>query len=443
MADNIIFRPIHYLGSKLRMLECIQREVDRLDPENGIVCDLFSGSGTVSSFLNKSREVISVDVQEYSKVLCMALTEDFSNVNPEKLFLDILESNHTKKLYNCFWDLINYEDFSINLAKKENIESLYEIIENGSLIKYEYESNYDLSENFESVLKQTFINLNQQRFNNNKAMVTKYFGGLYFSYKQAVFIDAVLEFANNTNSKEIHDLLLGALLSTVSDIVNTVGKQFAQPLKVIDRNGNLKKSLKKKIISDRTVDIKETFKKWVFQYQKNEVSNNSFEFIQGDCVEVLKSLKNKKISVIYADPPYTRYHYSRYYHVLETICLRDNPRISHTNNNDSSLSRAIYRSDRYQSSFCIKTKAEKAFENLFRAASEISAPLILSYSPFDENKAITPRLQTIDQLIELGKKYYSDVEIVSPGKFIHTKLNKVEKTLNSNDEAELLLIFKN
>ncbi len=84
-----------------------------------------------------------------------------------------------------------------------------------------------------------------------------------------------------------------------------------------------------------------------------------------------------------------------------------------------------------------------AFENLFKVASEISAPLILSYSPFDENKAITPRLQTIDQLIELGKKYYLDVEIVSPGKFIHTKLNKVEKTINSNDEAELLLIFKN
>ena len=29
---------------------------------------------------------------------------------------------------------------------------------------------------------------------------------------------------------------------------------------------------------------------------------------------------------VYADPPYTRDHYSRFYHVLETLALRDDPR---------------------------------------------------------------------------------------------------------------------
>ena len=38
-------------------------------------------------------------------------------------------------------------------------------------------------------------------------------------------------------------------------------------------------------------------------------------------------MKNK---IVYADPPYTRDHYSRFYHVLETISLFDSPIVSKT-----------------------------------------------------------------------------------------------------------------
>ena len=51
--DSKGFRPIHYLGSKLRLLPEIERLVDELDPSKGRVCDLFSGSGTVSYFLSR------------------------------------------------------------------------------------------------------------------------------------------------------------------------------------------------------------------------------------------------------------------------------------------------------------------------------------------------------------------------------------------------------
>ena len=54
---------------------------------------------------------------------------------------------------------------------------------------------------------------------------------------------------------EYKDICLAALLSSVSDIVNTVGKQFAQPLKMRDSQGNLKAGLIKKIQKDRSVDV--------------------------------------------------------------------------------------------------------------------------------------------------------------------------------------------
>ena len=72
---------------------------------------------------------------------------------------------------------------------------------------------------------------------------------------------------------------------------------------------------------------------------------------------------------MYADPPYTRDHYSRYYHVLETMSLRDNPEVSMTMiraGGSPRVSRGVYRADRYQSPFCIKSQAAGAFEELCR-----------------------------------------------------------------------------
>ena len=57
------FRPIHYLGSKLRILGFLGKTVDELDASRGRVLDLFAGSGTVSSFLGHQRPVTSVDIQ--------------------------------------------------------------------------------------------------------------------------------------------------------------------------------------------------------------------------------------------------------------------------------------------------------------------------------------------------------------------------------------------
>ena len=70
---SFIFRPIHYLGSKLRVLTSIERAIDRLDPSGGPVCDLFSGSATVSRYLSRRRQVSAVDIQEYARVLAEAV----------------------------------------------------------------------------------------------------------------------------------------------------------------------------------------------------------------------------------------------------------------------------------------------------------------------------------------------------------------------------------
>ena len=438
-------RSIHYLGSKLRMLEAIEDALNDVIEKPGAICDLFSGSGTVTKYLLHNFDVISVDIQEYSKVLCEASTSCFDlDIAPHSLIQAIKEHPVTSVLNNIFSSLLSYERKCFASADNGDFKNLYEIIELGSLYILDHESVSEISQEFEEVLKNTLIGLkNSAILSTEDSMISRYYGGLYFSYKQSVDMDCIAHWVFEQEGL-LKTKALAALLSTASDLVNTVGKQFAQPLKVRNSKGELKGSLLTKIQKDRKEDAYAAYEKWLQYYLSIGGAKHQHTAICDDYVSALSNLKSAPLAAIYADPPYTRYHYSRYYHVLETICLRDNPQVSTTfPNGKGGISRAIYRIGRHQSPFCVKSEAEKAFDLLFQKSSELDVPLVLSYSPFDPSKAVTPRLQTIDQLVDKAKQYYSSVTIVSPGEFTHSKLNSSDKNFESNHEAELLIVCKN
>ncbi|MFQ9515808.1 MAG: DNA adenine methylase [Eubacterium sp.] len=443
-SDINAIRPIHYLGSKLRMLDAVKSAVDEVDTSKGCICDLFSGSGTVTNYFLHYRDVISVDIQNYSSVLCEATTNQLNEVvNTDEIITEIINFNSTMCIKQSSKELIEYEEFCISSAINGEIQRLYEIIDNGSIYIYLKGETQGLSDELYNVLNSTCNELKKQGIlMKEDYMITRLFGGLYFSYKQAVDMDCLAGYIFMKNGL-LKTKMLAALLSTASEIVNTVGKQFAQPLKVKNRKGEYKKNLLDKIISDRSLDVFEIYKKWLKYYVELRTGNHTCKTMCVDYREALDALKQEKVSVIYADPPYTRYHYSRYYHVLETICLRDNPEASTTfPNGKGGISRAVYRMERHQSPFCIKSKAEEAFKELFFKVKDINVPLVLSYSPFDKSQAVTPRLQTIDQLVNLAKEYFSEVNIIFPGAFTHSKLNSTDKNFEANHEAELLIVCK-
>ena len=437
------FRPIHYLGSKLRILDTIGEAVNSVCPGDGRICDLFSGSGTVSRYFAQSRPVTAVDIQEYSRVLCSAvLTPVRLPFSGGELVSIIRESKEYSILCHAFEPLLAYERTSTNSAKIGDIEPLYNLIANGSVISAEKGFKVDPPE-LSSAIQCSLQLLAEMGLGNSvDTMVTRYFGGLYFSVEQAICIDATLHYINEqVNDSSVRTSLLAALLSATSEIVNTVGKQFAQPLQVLDKNGKPKRNLLKKILDDRAASFWCSLEEWVNAYSSLEPTPFSqHEVLRLDYYDALKQLQQSDISVVYADPPYTRYHYSRYYHVLETICLRDLPEITPTFVGGTQLSRGIYREGRHQSPFCIRSKAENAFERLFSGVSELGVPFVLSYSPFSESSLATPRLQTIEQLLNKARCYYEDVELISPGHFMHSKLNTVEKNFEAEQEAELLIV---
>lgn len=442
--DNVkSFRPIHYLGSKLRMLDFIAEAVDSVDSSKGIVCDLFSGSGTVSSFLSASRPVVAVDIQEYSRVLNSAILKPAVwNLNSTDFINKCKNSKNFKILSWALEPLVLHEKVCINLALSGKPELLCEMLESGSIIGNELGYVNNVSPEFLKTLTEVQNRLKEKDLHKTvNALTSRYYGGLYFSYEQAIQIDAILEEVSSLR-KEYQDMARAALLSTASDLVNTIGKQFAQPLRPRKADRTPKNNLGNQVHRDRSLDAFDTYNKWLTRYLNIDASEFKCEIYKMDYSKALDVL-DKNIKVIYADPPYTRDHYSRFYHVLETLCLRDNPEISRTLiKGINRLSRGVYREGRHQSPFCIRSLAPQCFENMFRKAKNLNTSLILSYSSYNEEGDSHPRVMTLNQLQSIAQKYYRNIDIVHSDSFSHSKLNSTENNFGKPDKAETLIICR-
>ena len=431
------FRTLNYLGSKLRLLDFIEENVRKVTPNDAGVCDLFAGSGCVSYKLSRLFPVVACDIQHYSKVICDALLQPCTLTKEKaKAFMsDIKDIN--SKLRDTFTPLIELEEDAI---KNENLELLTDIVEHGSLEVYNLEKT---ESKIDLVQSQVYEKLRKAGLMGRESLISRYYGGVYFSYRQAVRIDVIMNairYYPNTADKNV---LLAALLSTTSDIACTVGKHFAQPIKARDSKGKIKKLVYNKAIKDKTVDVTALFEEWLNKYVSLPKGKYDNTIIQGDYMECLKTLPDN-VRTVYADPPYTRDHYSRFYHVLETMALDDIPEISTVKIHGSThVSNGIYRKDRHQSPFCIRSKAPKAFEEMFKTISASGRNLLLSYSPYDETKESHPRVVTISQLMSWAGNYFNNVEVVSAGHFTHNKLNSTEHFLESSDEAEILIVCTN
>ena len=453
LSKNIAFRPIQYLGSKLNLVDDISNIIETNKASN-IVCDLFSGSGVVSHYLAKENDVISVDIQYYSTVISSALTngKKLSKAEISSLINEVILGSVFAELKLVFDPLVNLEE-SLLLAKLETDSEKLEFasfIENCSVYSY-FQSENSLSYLENNKLLLSALSEVSLRFKSASDKVKKasyctlYFGGVYFSFSQSLVIDALLVKINELKLIDFpkYTILLAALLSTLSDIVATVGKQFAQPMKLTDKFSKPKKLLASRSVRDRSYDVLLIFTKWLNEYSSNAYYGTNNKSITSDYKDFLASCKDN-IGCFYADPPYTIDHYSRFYHILESIALYDYPKLAVMNKSNlgSVIMKGLYRVDRYQSPFCIPSQVNKAFTDLFQGASKFGCPLLLSYSPFDEDTSNRPRLLSIDQILSLAKEFYNSVTVIELKKHQHRKLNKAVNNSASLKNGEVMILCK-
>lgn len=426
-------RPIQYLGSKARLLEPIAAAVDLLDPERGPVVDLFSGSGVVAARFVQDRPTTAVDIQEYSRVLSSALLSPraFSSHQAEGLAVEARRLAENRSA--AVGKLLAHEDEALVSAMHQQGEPLAEVVENGSLLALALGEGPG-----HGALRNALASAKPV---DELGVMTGYYGGVYFSYRQALQLDCLAELARGLPS-DSRDAAVAAVLSAASAAASTVGSQFAQPIRPRDRDGRPKMQLLASLARKRQIDVVERFLDCVNRLNQEPPPSFQGHSVRADYREFFSTVP-RDVSVVYADPPYTRDHYSRFYHVLETLALGDIPDVSLTNLNDRSrLSRGMYRSERHQSPFCIRSQAPNAFAELFSGVRDLNARLVVSYSPYSKSQSDRPRVLTVDQVAELAKESFSSVEVTSAGKVAHSKFNNSVRNGRISYEAEVLILCR-
>jgi adenine-specific DNA-methyltransferase len=427
------FRPIHYLGSKIRLLDAIQETVDDVNPNGGCALDLFSGSGVVARRLLRSRDVVAVDIQQYARVLAEAL---FAQVRVDPTTLDAVlghaHAHAAELLDGPLGDLVGFER-SAMAALAGDAEPLASLVEHGSILVAGLEASA------EGPLAGLLEAAHAWIPPGPDTVLTRFYGGVYFSYEQAATLDGLAAAARSLDG-ELGHLALAAVLSAASELVCSVGNQFAQPIRPRAGNGQPKRSALTALANRRRLDATDCYRVWVERYRLLAPSRRAGKALCVDYRQAFQELPSP-VSVIYADPPYTRDHYSRFYHVLETITLGDEPEVSTVVlGGETQLSRGLYRSERHQSPFCIKSKAPGAFNTLFELARTQDVPLVLSYSPYGEGGR--PRLMTVEQICALASEHYADVDVRSAGRVAHSKLNADRLNAEISYDAEVLVVCR-
>lgn len=271
---------------------------------------------------------------------------------------------------------------SVSYALKMNYKVISNDIQNYSyVIGKALMSNYEIpnkKEIKEKIDKYIEINKNNKEY----SFFEKNYTDTYFSKEQCVEIDNI-RYAIEFFSEDIKYYLLTVLMSVMTKAQSSPG-HFAQ---FMPKDHKRIIPIRKLKIYDLFFDKMEDFNNFRVSEYENFVYNMDY-----------KALFKKKIlnsvDCIYLDSPYTTDQYSRFYHVLETVALYDNPELSH---------KAKYREGRHQSLFSYKKHVFDEFEFIIKNTKEIGSKLVISYS----NKGVLE----LDKLIELCSIYYSNVSV--------------------------------
>ncbi|MEK6409862.1 MAG: hypothetical protein AABN34_23305 [Acidobacteriota bacterium] len=202
--------------------------------------------------------------------------------------------------------------------------------------------------------------------------ITKAYGGHYFSACQAVCIDAL----RNTLPENEPDrtVALAALIQAASQCAAAPGHtaQPFQPTRTAKRY--LEEAWGRDIIS-RTKDA--------FALLAGQVALRSGRAEVGDANEAAKELRERDTAFI--DPPYSSVHYSRFYHVLETIACGESGEVS-------GVGRYPALELRPRSRYSLKSESASALDELLQTVAARGAKAILTFPDHDCSNGLCGQL---------------------------------------------------
>lgn len=189
--------------------------------------------------------------------------------------------------------------------------------------------------------------------------ITRAYGGHYFSARQAVCLDALRSTLPRNEAKRA--VALAALIQAGSECAASPG-HTAQPFQPT-------RTAKQYIEEAWSIDIIERTGEW-FASLADQVAMRVGRANVRDANDAARGLRDGDLAFI--DPPYSSVHYSRFYHVLETIACGVSGEVSGTGRYPSQELRP-------RSRYSLKSESAAALENLLETVAASGAKAILTF----------------------------------------------------------------
>lgn len=413
---------IRYLGNKRRLLPIIDELMHSNHKPGSTVIDIFAGSSSVGYHLLNDYRIVTNDIEGYSYFIGKALIESSGKMIEidrilETLLPDFLSNRSL--LSSALSDFIDKENQI--LSEIPNFQEYSDFCSSTPYIARV--SVNGMGPKVNSIFSHALSKPSTPPY----CLFTTYFMNSYFGVEQCIDIDSLryaidLHYGPVSGPKNdiVFSKLMCAFFYTLSNCVASPG-HFAQS----SHPNN--EQIYRRILKERQKDVWVSFRKYFIDLFR-EPKSNSFQNLayQLDALELLRQLTpeldRQNDVLVYIDPPYTADHYSRYYHILNTLLLYDYPECEH---------KGRYRSDRFTSTYSIKSKAMLEITELLLEANTRRFKVMMSY----RSGGLVP----LTDLYQLCFDIFQDVSWVMVP-FMHSSQGRSLKENNNLRYSESLFV---
>ena len=343
-----------YMGSKLAMLENGLGEIVLAEADTAKrFVDLFSGTGRVSWYVAQARDlsVLAADLQYYAVVLAGAVIERNKPVDQSRVVEEWLDPAQRALVCNRTFQLL----------PEEGVEEIATVLDARRLCNTQ-----------------------------SGGLVWTAYGGHYFSPRQAMIFDILLE---NLPREGSHLKLFCQAL-----IVLAASRCAASPGHTAQPFGPTHSALPHIVASWRINPISSI--KNLLPNLANRYALHRGKAIVADANELARKLNGD--DVVFVDPPYSSVHYSRFYHVLETLARGKCGSVT-------GVGRYPPISERPSSAYSIKSQALKVMKELLYTLSQNGCRVVLTFPSGTASNGMNG-----EKLVNLAQQWYRVQEHTVP-----------------------------
>ncbi|MEF2043588.1 DNA adenine methylase [Pseudomonas aeruginosa] len=354
-----------YMGHKGKLLPVLGEILKTESASSSAIADPFCGSAAVSWYLaqNTEKKVVSGDLQTFATCRAAAIIQRTQSI----------DFNSTMKTW---WK-----------RSQKIVEDIVERFPNSARsLEPDQQSTEDIiglvirSRIFCDTVLPAILAGNKHQF-----PMTKAYGGYYFSPLQAITLDALRStLPRESNARAI---ALASLIETASKCAAAPG-HTAQPFQPTETSAKyIFEAWQRpifKILSEAAKSISKRHAK------------TAGETIIGDFNKTLSTLNSEDL--VFADPPYSGVHYSRFYHVLETLAKGKEISVS---------GRGRYPdiSQRPSSLFSQKSQAMAAAKSLVEGCHQKRLNLVLTFPSEGSSNGLSA-----SDFIDIGRNLFSSIK---------------------------------